>query len=149
MPSFSNESEGKLATCTSRIQRVMRLVIVHIDFKVIFGHRSVEIQQQLYAEGKSEKDGVTNKSMHNYQPSRAIDIAPYPVLWPDEPGIDPKEALHRARRFDVLAGYVMGVAQAMGYNFRWGGDWDKDWIYNDQKFHDLGHFEDLDTARLP
>jgi len=149
MPQLSQESDAMLMTCTSRIIKVMRVVIIHIDYKVIFGHRGVDIQQVLFAEGKSTIDGVTKKSKHNFQPSQAIDIAPYPVLWPDEQGISREEALHRARRFDVLAGFVMGTAASLGYNFRWGGDWDHDWTYNDQKFHDLGHFEDMDAGRLP
>ena len=149
MPNLSQESDAKLETCTPRIIRVMRIVIKQIDFKVIFGHRGVDIQAELFAAGKSTIDGTTKKSQHNYSPSRAIDIAPFPVLWPDEQGIGSDEALHRARRFDVLAGYVLGTANSLGYEFRWGGDWNRNWEYNDQKFHDLGHFEDLHAGRLP
>jgi hypothetical protein len=141
--SFSAESESKVGTCNQRIQRVMQMAIKVIDFKVIYGHRTVAEQKALYDKGYSKLDGVTKKSKHNYQPARAVDIAPYPVLWPDEEGITAEEALHRARRFDVLAGIVMGIAHAMGVALRWGGDWDRDWQYNDQRFHDLGHFEDM------
>ena len=143
---LSADGESKLATCTQRIQRVMRIVIVHIDYKVIFGHRGVEIQAQLFADGRTTIDGTTKKSNHNYKPSRAIDIAPYPVLWPDEEGISETEALHRARRFDVLAGIVMGVGIVHGILLRWGGDWNRNWQYNDQRFHDLGHFEEVNPT---
>lgn len=148
MPSLSQESDAMLSTCTQRIQRVMRIVIVYIDYKVIFGHRGPVIQADLFARGLTTIDGVTKKSNHNYKPSRAIDVAPWPVLWPDEEDISEKEALHRARRFDVLAGVVLGVSHALDIPMRWGGDWNRNWEYNDQKFHDLGHFEEL-KPRLP
>jgi peptidoglycan L-alanyl-D-glutamate endopeptidase CwlK len=44
-------------------------------------------------------------------------------------------------RFYVLAGYVLGIAQAQSVALRWGGDWNGNWDYRDQRFHDLGHFE--------
>jgi peptidoglycan L-alanyl-D-glutamate endopeptidase CwlK len=36
---------------------------------------------------------------------------------------------------------VLGIAQSMGINLRWGGDWDKDWEVQDNKFDDFPHFE--------
>lgn len=56
----------------------------HKDRKLIITttHRTVAEQQVLYAQGRTtpgpivtQVDGVTNKSNHNYLPSRAIDFA--------------------------------------------------------------------------
>jgi peptidoglycan L-alanyl-D-glutamate endopeptidase CwlK len=44
-------------------------------------------------------------------------------------------------RFYVLAGYVLGIATRLGVPLRWGGDWNGNWSYRDQRFHDLGHLE--------
>lgn len=141
MPVLGRESESMLVTCHPNIIRVMRSVILLIDYKVIFGHRGVEIQQQLFAAGRSTLDGITKKSEHNFDPSRAIDIAPWPVLWPDEENISDEKRAHRVKRFHMLAGIVLGVGHALDVPLIWGGDWDHDFTYNDQTFHDLGHFQ--------
>ena len=128
MPQFSNRSKERLATCDERLQRVLNLVIQVVDFTVLQGHRSVEEQQELYAQGRTKPgaivthiDGVTKKGNHNYVPSRAVDIAPWPIDWNDLP------------RFRNLATAVKVAAVALGYDVRWGGDW--------QTFKDYPHFE--------
>ena len=68
-------------------------------------------------------------SHHNSDPSRAVDVAPYPIDWND------------TERFGRFAGFVLGMAAAMGIPLRWGGDWDRDNDTHDQKFNDLVHFE--------
>jgi len=147
MPSYSANSLSKLRTCDDRIQKVFMIVISLIDNKIIFGSRTTNEQKMLFTQGRTKLDGVTKKSEHQADPpekSRAIDVAPYPVKWPDETGIGADERAHRVKRFHVLAGLVIGIAYQMDIDLRWGGDWDGDWTYNDQKFHDLGHFELMD-----
>ena len=41
----------------------------------------------------------------------------------------------------MFAGFVLGVANQMGINLRWGGDWDQDFEVQDNKFDDFPHFE--------
>ena len=139
MPKFGTESMNRLNTVDLDLQNVFLEIVKHHDCKILSGKRSAEEQAQLYAENRSQRDGVRKKSMH--QLGLAVDVAPYPVLWPDEVGICQAEKEHRLKRFHVFAGFVLGMAQKMGIDLRWGGDWDEDWIYNDQKFHDLPHFE--------
>jgi peptidoglycan L-alanyl-D-glutamate endopeptidase CwlK len=76
-------------------------------------------------------------SKHNETPSRAVDIAPYPIDW-------------EARgRFHVLAGHMMMAFHGLQeegeirdtLDLRWGGDWDRDHVLDDQQFDDLPHFE--------
>ena len=45
------------------------------------------------------------------------------------------------KRFVDFAGYVKGVAEDLGIAIPWGGDWDGDGDFSDQRFHDLPHFE--------
>jgi peptidoglycan L-alanyl-D-glutamate endopeptidase CwlK len=41
-----------------------------------------------------------------------------------------------------LAGVIQCAAAELGYDLRWGGNWDGDGeIIKDQKFNDLPHFE--------
>ena len=92
-------------------------------------HRTAERQLQLYEQGMSQLDGVEKKSRHQSDPSRAIDIAPYPIDWND------------LGRFQYLAGFVLAIAEMNDIKLRWGFDWDMDGDFRDQKFYDAPHFE--------
>ena len=138
MPRFSRASKAKLATCHEDLQSLFNAVIVGFDCTPIYGHRSTTEQQALYAIGRTTEldrgpvtpiDGINKKSKHNHDPSLAIDIVPYPIDWTD---------LDRIRYF---AGYVMGMAAALGIRIRWGGDWDCDNQLRNNSFNDLAHFE--------
>ena len=127
MPHFSQRSLDRLATCDGRLQEILRAAIAHYDFTVLEGHRSEARQNQLYAEGKSKLRYPRSK--HNSTPSRAVDVAPYPIDWNDR------------ERFYYLAGLIMGIAKIKGIPLRWGGDWDRDTDFADNTFDDLPHFE--------
>ena len=87
------------------------------------GKRTPERQLELFNAKKSK----TLDSKH--LTGRAVDVAPYPIDWDD------------TDRFYHFAGYVFGIAESMGIHLRWGGDWDSDFTFTDQSFHDLPHFE--------
>jgi hypothetical protein len=103
------------------------------DFSVIQGHRTKE-QHAEYIKTGATKVSYEN-SKHSFNPSRAIDIAPYPI--PKDWG---KEWIDRVKFYE-LAAIVKGIAAKKGVPIRWGGDWDSDGDYSDQKFNDLVHFE--------
>lgn len=128
MPKFSKRSADRLATCDASIQRVMNEAIKHFDFTVLYGHRTVAEQQELYAQGRTKPgkkvtnlDGVNKKSKHNYSPSKAVDIAPYPIDW------------NNIARFEEMATVVKAAAKAIGVEITWGGDW--------KSMKDYPHFE--------
>jgi peptidoglycan L-alanyl-D-glutamate endopeptidase CwlK len=134
MPNFSQRSLDRLNTCHPDIQAVMHEAIKHFDFTVLSGFRSPKEQLELYKQGREFKDGkwvkvgktVTNvdginvKSNHNYSPSRAVDIAPYPIDWDD------------IERFEQMAAVVMDCANKLGIKLTWGGNW---------RMKDYPHFE--------
>lgn len=126
MPTFSTASLRKLATLHPDLQRVLRAALATgPDFTIVSAARTPEEQERLVHVGFSR----TLHSKHLLRPSEAVDIAPYPVDWND------------SQRFHVLAGYVMGVASQLGVTLRWGGDWNRNWRYEDQHFNDWGHLE--------
>lgn len=138
MPSFGKSSRSKLDTCHLAIQDVLEEAIKHFDFTVLYGHRTPAEQAELYAIGRTKeldrkpvttKDGTNKLSMHNHSPSKAVDIAPYPIDFND------------TKRIRYLAGFIMGIAAAKGIKLRWGGDWDMDTETKDNTFEDLLHFE--------
>ena len=113
--------------------------IAVVDFTVIETHRDKETQTNHFNEGRSKVKWPHSK--HNRLPSRAIDIAPWPIPidWGES---DPKEMA----RFYYLAGVVQGIASKYGIELRWGGDWDSDSIFSDNGFDDLLHFEMKDSS---
>ncbi len=127
MPHFSDASIAKLSTCDDRLIKLFNIVIVRIDCTIIEGHRIEERQNELFRTGFSRVEWPDSK--HNFIPSKATDVLPYPIDWED---------WERNRMF---GGYVLGVASELDIPIRYGGDWDGDWILTDQKFIDLPHFE--------
>ena len=137
---LSTISQTRLNTCHPDIRLIISeaIKVSQVDFGVAEGHRSVERQQQLFKEKKSQKDGIRNLSKHNENPSMAVDI----YGWVNG------KSCYDERTLCYLAGTIMAVA-GMLYNqgrimqdLRWGGNWDGDGeIITDQKFQDLVHFE--------
>ena len=127
MAYFGKTSKKRLATCDDRLQKVFNEVIKHIDCSVLEGHRSGERQNKLFEEGKTKVKYPNGR--HNSNPSRAVDVTPYPVDWNDR------------ERQTLFAGFVLGIARGMGITLRWGGDWDRDFKVMDNRFDDFPHFE--------
>lgn len=127
MADFGGSSRARLATCHPDLQRVLLEVVRHFDCTVVCGERGKAEQDAAFASGNSK--ARFGESSHNYSPSLAVDVVPYPVDWKD---------LDRIRYF---AGFVKGVAAAMGVDLVWGGDWNDNTVLSDQKFNDLPHFE--------
>jgi peptidoglycan L-alanyl-D-glutamate endopeptidase CwlK len=137
MATFGQKSKDRLATCHPDIQKVMNEAIKEYDFTVLFGTRTPQEQFELFKKGRTLKDGkwvkvgatVTNldginkKSEHNYSPSRAIDIAPYPIDW------------NNLQRFKDLSVIVKRIAKELGVDLVWGGDWER---FSDKPHYQLG-----------
>jgi peptidoglycan L-alanyl-D-glutamate endopeptidase CwlK len=126
-------SNRALDTVHPKLQRLIREVDKRLmktrmlDLTVLCGHRGREEQDKAYAAGASSKPWP--ESLHNRLPSAAVDIAPYPLDWNDH------------LRFARLAGYVQAVADELGIEIRWGGDWDRDGNVKEHSFIDQPHFE--------
>ena len=96
MAEFGKRSKDNLSTAHEKLQRVMNRAIKKYDFTVIYGHRSPSEQFELFKKGRELQsdgtwkkvgsvvtniDGKSKKSKHNYLPSLAVDVAPYPIDW--------------------------------------------------------------------
>ena len=127
MPQFGEKSARALATCHPDLIRLFTEVVKRYDCAVLEGHRNEADQNKAFDDGLSEKQWPDGK--HNKLPSDALDASPYPIDWKDK------------ERFYHFAGYVLGVADQLGITIRWGGDWDRDKDFKDQRFQDLVHFE--------
>ena len=140
MPSFSKASLEKLDTCDTRLQMIFKEVIRYVDCTILCGHRGQKEQDEAFAKGLSKLKWPNGE--HNKVPSRAVDVAPYPVKWGEQGTAEQRKK--DIARFYFFAGYVKSVADNMSIKLRWGGDWDSDLDFNDQNFDDLPHFELID-----
>mgnify|MGYP005848532571 CR=1 FL=1 len=105
----------------------MKRAIEIMDCTILAGHRGQAEQDALFAAGRSQLKFPSSK--HNSTPSKAVDVAPYPIDWGNRD------------RFNLFAGIVLGVASEKKIGIRWGGDWDGDTDTRDNRFDDLVHFE--------
>lgn len=126
MPSFSQQSNAILETVDPRLQRLFRRVVVGFDCQVLSGIRTKDEQRVLVFAGRSKTKNSRHLTGH------AVDVLPYPVVWTD------------TKRHYAFCGYVRGIASMMGIKVRGGHDWDSDWTFTDQTFHDRPHWELLD-----
>ena len=127
MPKYSKTSKEKLMTCVPDLIRLFNEVIKGYDCTIIYGHRDVNEQFELFKKGRKEvngvwivenrseivtwKDGIKKLSKHNYYPSEAIDVVPYPIDWID------------IGRFKEFVEYVRGVANSLDIKIRYGAEW--------------------------
>jgi len=118
MPSFSKKSLERLNTCNPQLIDLLKEVIKEYDFVVLCGHRGEEEQNKAFKDGFSKLKFP--KSKHNTNPSKAVDIAPYPIDW------------NNLERFKELAIIVKKIAIQKNIKIQWGGDW---------KMRDYPHFE--------
>ena len=127
MPRFGNKSKERLLTCHEDLQVIFNEVIKTIDCSILEGHRNQERQDKLHKEGKTLVKFPFGR--HNANPSMACDCTPYPVNWADR------------ERQTLFAGFVLGIANQMGIDVRWGGDWNMNFEVDDNMFDDFPHFE--------
>ena len=127
MAKFGKKSRENLSTCHEDLQRLFNEVIKYVDCSILEGHREERRQEQLYAEGKTKVHYPMGR--HNSKPSRAVDVSPWPIDWADR------------ERQTLFAGFVLGMANRMGIDVRWGGDWNMNFKVKDNKFDDFPHFE--------
>lgn len=131
MPKFSDLSARRLSECDPRLQIVFNEVIKIFDCAITEGHRPKETQDSYYKQGKSDVQWPNSK--HNSAPSKAVDCVPC-----IGGKVDYGDKINR-----YFAGIVYAVAAMKGVpiKIRWGGDWDSDYDFTDQKFNDLVHYE--------
>lgn len=122
MPTFSKKSLKILRTVHPDLQTLFQIVVLFFDCTVVSGLRTLEEQQELYAQGRTKPgdivtnaDGIINKS--NHQSGNAVDVVPYPSMWSDK---------KKSREF---GGFVLGVAAILkqigiiDIEIEWGGHW--------------------------
>lgn len=112
---LGKSSRVKLATCHDDLERLVEAVAAGIDagelatagirdLTVVCGYRGQAEQDAAYAAGASKLRYPNSR--HNQVPSRAVDLAPYPIDWKNRDA------------FLVLRGYVLAKAATLGIRLR-------------------------------
>jgi len=142
MKTLSAMGMKRRETLHPNIQQVLDKALADdLDITLLYGHRTPQEQYEIWCQGRTKpgaivthKDGIKDKSMHNYFPSLAMDIALFdssstPVDWKD------------LSRFFYLGGRIVQIARDLKIPMRWLGDADGDTNIKEEKFIDLPHFE--------
>ena len=144
MPSFGAASRANQQGVEPRLVKVSNSVVAAWDCSITDGVRTLEEQRKNVAKGVSK----TMDSKHLIQLDgygHAIDIVPYPINWDAiEKGY--QAIKHATGGMEIaemyaFAGFVDGVAHAMGIELRSGYDWNSNRQFEDQSFLDLPHHE--------
>lgn len=130
MGSLSKKSEELLNECDDRLVKICNEVVKFFDFSVLVAYRNEVEQNKAFADRRSKLKFPNSK--HNLIPSKAIDIAPYPINFKD------------THSFFYLAGLMMATAKKHNIRLRWGGDFNMNNDFTDSELMDLVHFEILE-----
>ena len=139
---FGTRSQSKIDTLHPDLVRVLELHIRNtgVDCTIVCGARGREAQEEAFATGASKKRFPhSNHNVGEGAPrelSDAFDFAPWihrTINWTDEGS------------FYAMAGAILLCGMMLGVELRYGGDWDRDGLTEDQAFQDLGHIERVTT----
>lgn len=122
---LSKRSRDNLEGVNPALVAVVKLALklTKQDFMVIEGLRSKARQRELYDKGASR----TLKSKH--LTGDAVDLSVWPVDWDDIEG------------YKEVGRAMLAASKALGFEIRWGADWDGDGLHTDHGFLDWVHFE--------
>ena len=143
MFTYGAASTRKLVTAHPELREILLLALRWqiYDMTIVWGWRGEEVQTQAFLTGASTKEWPDSK--HNLlgpdgKPlSDAIDFAPWCLLPSGKMGIPWKDT----HAFAVIGGLLLAASKQLGYNIRYGGDWDMDGLTTDQLLMDWGHIE--------
>ncbi len=128
MPKFSAASKKRLEGAHPLLQKLMNEAIKEADFVILDSQRGRADQEKAVKGGFSKVH--YGDSAHNWNPSVALDIAPYPINWND------------AKRFtDLQIKVIKPIADRLGIPIRQGVDFNRNGNLTDDKWDDLPHIE--------
>lgn len=106
--SFGPKSLERLSECHPDLQRICNELIKEMNVTVLCGHRNQADQEAAVESGMSREHWP--HSRHNSMPSRAVDLAPYPLDW------------HNIAAFVDMCDRIKRIAQELNIPIRQGRD---------------------------
>ena len=129
MPKFGKASLQRRELLCKDLRRLVDAVIKVYDFSIICSHRSHEEQERCFNNGTSKAH--FGESAHNYMPSFAVDIYPYPAPYIQVKGV--KQLDDNSLEWNRMGQIFKDMAENLGIEIEWGGDW--------KRLVDKPHFE--------
>jgi peptidoglycan L-alanyl-D-glutamate endopeptidase CwlK len=121
MPTLSASSQGRVDLAHPLLKKLFAVCAADPacpPFAVLDSQRGRQAQEKAFSLGHSKAH--FGQSAHNWSPSVAVDVVPYPIDWTN------------TGRFKALGAFVTAKARSLGVDVTWGGTW---------KFRDLPHYE--------
>lgn len=133
--SLGKRSLERLTGVHPDLVKVVKLAITRseVDFTVLEGLRTKEKQAEYVRKGASKTMDSRHITGH------AVDLAPLvggAIPWNDK------------SFFNKQADLMLACAEELGVDIRWGGDWNDNGDWKDEKFYDGPHFE-LRRSKYP
>ena len=124
---MNTKSIENLTKVASKLKDLVFMINQEFPIEVICGYRGEEEQNYAFNSGKSKLKYPDSK--HNKSPSQAVDIVPRGTYFSD------------INAFYVIYGIALVKAKELGIIIRWGGNWNSDFNFKDNRFNDLVHYE--------
>ncbi len=132
---LTEQSLAKLEGVHPNLVAVVKRAAEKVEFRVLEGVRTLQRQQQLYAQGRTAPGKIvtgTMNSKHRKQADgygHAVDLFPAPYSWTDIPA------------FDRTIAAMFEAAEELNVPIRSGADWDRDGKFRERGESDSPHFE--------
>lgn len=129
MYQLSKRSQDNLKGVHPNLCRILQEAIktCPVDFTITEGVRTVQRQQELFAQGRTKPgvkvtnaDGIRNKSNHQIKPDgygHAVDLYPF---FSGQVQVAHKDTV---KNLKVIADHIKATAKRLGLHVTWGGDW--------------------------
>ena len=119
MPKFGKASLERRAMLCNDLKRLVDKVIEKYDFSIIETFRDKETQEKYYRSGNSK--AKFGDSAHNYHPSFAMDVYPYPVPKKQVEGVIQLDS--DSLEWERMTNYFKSVASELWIEIECGIDW--------------------------
>ena len=118
MPRFGKASLQRRELLCKDLRRLVDAVIKVYDFSIICSHRGQEEQERCFNNGTSKAH--FGQSAHNYMPSFAVDVYPYPTPYVQVKGV--KQIDNESPEWDRMAQVFKDMAENLGIEITCGID---------------------------
>lgn len=128
-------SLNRLKGVDPRMVEIVKLAITltDVDFMVVEGFRTKERQRVLYNQGRTTDGPKVTWTMNSkHCQGLAVDLVPW---------VNGKIDWTAGKNFDEINRAMTQAAHQLGFNIRWGADWDSDGKPREKGETDSPHFE--------
>lgn len=116
---LSKKGNERLSQLHPDLQKIIKEYLFYKDLSITEGYRDEKTQNEYKKKGTS--NASFGQSPHNYLPSLAVDIYPYPVPTILKNGN--KVIDDNSKEWDIQAQLFMEIAKNLGIQIEWGGTW--------------------------